>query len=160
MYLLQWVDDIFIGCNDVAMRGTFMKSFMAEFRVKDLGALRQGLGASIMQDLEAGTVTLSLATYIGDVARKFDLSEDVSWADIPVPVALYKECVAAVGHGCGVGRLHQGLPYHCWLRRFHSHLRASGRRVRCAYLVYLQLETRGCAHATGTQGYGVSFTHA
>ena len=96
MYLLLWVDDIFIGCNDVAMRGTFMKSFMAEFRVKDLGALRQGLGASIMQDLEAGTVTLSLATYIGDVARKFDLSEDVSWADIPVPVALYKECVAAV----------------------------------------------------------------
>ena len=96
LYLLLWVDDIFIGCNDAAMREKFMKAFSTRFRVKDLGLLTQGLGSSIEQDLTAGTVKLSLGTYIGDVARKFDLDEDVSWADIPVPVALHKLCLDAV----------------------------------------------------------------
>ena len=62
LYLLLWVDDIFIGCNDAEMRGVFMKAFSTRFRVKDLGLLTQGLGSSIEQDLKAGTVKLSLST--------------------------------------------------------------------------------------------------
>ena len=73
-----WTIDIFMGCNDATMRGNFMKAFSARFRVKDLGTLTQGLGSSIEQDLQRGTVKLSLSTYIGDVARKFDLDEDVA----------------------------------------------------------------------------------
>ena len=72
LYLLLWVDDIFMGCNDAAMRGEFMTAFSKRFRVKDLGPLTQGMGSSIVQDLKEGTVRLSLSTYIGDVARKFD----------------------------------------------------------------------------------------
>jgi len=40
-------------------------------------------------------VSFSLEKYISDVARRFDLYENVAWADIPVPVALAKECKAA-----------------------------------------------------------------
>ena len=60
LYLLLWMDDILMGCNDAEMRGQFMKAFSARFRVKGLGLLTQGLGSSIVQDLTAGTVKLSL----------------------------------------------------------------------------------------------------
>ena len=47
MYLLIWVDNVFLGHNCQRMRGDFMQAFMQRFRVKDLGLLRQALGASI-----------------------------------------------------------------------------------------------------------------
>ena len=37
-------------------------------------------------------MSFSLEKYISDLARRFDLFENVAWADIPVPVALAKEC--------------------------------------------------------------------
>ena len=94
LILLLWVDDIFMGHSCDAMRAAFMADFAERFRVKDLGLLRQGLGADIQQDLDAGTVAFGLERYLGDVARRFDLHVDNSWADIPVPVALAKECKA------------------------------------------------------------------
>ena len=72
-----------------------MRAFKARFRVKDLGPLRQGLGASIMQSVSEGWVSFSLEKYISDLARRFDLHENVAWADIPLPVAAAKECVLA-----------------------------------------------------------------
>ena len=95
IYLLVWVDDIFMGHRGDAARGRFMEAFQKRFRVKDLGLLRQALGASVTQSMKLGTVSLSLESYISDVARRFDLHEDVSWADIPVPIALAKECTAS-----------------------------------------------------------------
>ena len=41
-------------------------------------------------------VSFSLEKYISDLARRFDLFENVAWADIPVPVAMAKECVRTV----------------------------------------------------------------
>ena len=96
MYILIWVDDVFIGHNCGRMRGDFMRAFQQRFRVKDLGLLTQALGASIQQDLSKGTVTLSLEKYIADLARRYDLADNVAWADIPIPVALEHECVKAV----------------------------------------------------------------
>ena len=93
--LLLYVDDIFLAHSSDAMRADFMEQFSARFRVKDLGLLRQGLGADIAQDLEAGTVSMSLARYLTDVSTRFDLHVDNAWADIPVPVALARECRAA-----------------------------------------------------------------
>jgi hypothetical protein len=90
------VDDIFLGHNCQAMRGDFMAAFKERFRVKDLGLLRQALGASITQDLALGTVSLSLEKYISDLARRYGLYENVAWADIPIPVALEKMCARAV----------------------------------------------------------------
>ena len=78
------------------MRGDFMQAFMQHFRVKDLGLLRQALGTSIVQNLSEGTVTLSLEKYISDLARRYNLIDNVQWADIPIPVALEHECVKAV----------------------------------------------------------------
>ena len=40
-------------------------------------------------------MSFSLEKYISDVARRYDLFDNVAWADIPVPVALAKECAAA-----------------------------------------------------------------
>ena len=95
MLLLIWVDDVFIGHSSVDLRARFMKAFAFRFRVKDLGILRQGLGASVTQDVAAGTVSFSLQRFILDAARRFEVIDDPSWADIPVPVALAKECKAA-----------------------------------------------------------------
>tara|TARA_B110000046_G_scaffold176712_1_gene202677 strand:- start:649 stop:2127 length:1479 start_codon:yes stop_codon:yes gene_type:complete len=96
LILLVWVDDIFMGHSDDTLRARFMADFKARFRVKDLGPLQQALGASVKQSLSQGWVTLSLGKYISDLARRYDLFDNVAWADIPVPVALAKECMAAV----------------------------------------------------------------
>ena len=95
IYLLVWVDDLFMGHRGDATRGRFMAAFQKRFRVKDLGLMRQALGASVDQSLDKGTVSLSLESYISDVARRYSLHVDMSWADIPVPVAQAKDCVAA-----------------------------------------------------------------
>lgn len=36
-----------------------------------------------------------MTKYISDLARRFDLFDNVAWADIPVPLQLAKECRAA-----------------------------------------------------------------
>jgi hypothetical protein len=92
LLLVIWVDDIFMGHSSDALRSSFMAAFTARFRVKDLGPLSQALGASVSQSLSEGWVSFSLVKYISDLARRFDLFENVSWADIPVPVQLAKEC--------------------------------------------------------------------
>ena len=73
-----------------------MTAFKERFRVKDLGPLKQALGASVCQSLSEGYVSFSLEKYISDLARRFDLYVNVQWADIPVPVAMAKECIWAV----------------------------------------------------------------
>ena len=47
---------------------------------------------SVSQSLEQGWVSFNLSKYISDLARRFDLHDNVAWADIPVPVQLAKEC--------------------------------------------------------------------
>ena len=93
--LLIWVDDIFMGHDNDELRSAFMAAFSARFRVKDLGRLQQALGASVSQSIEQGWVSFNLTKYISDLARRFDLFDNVAWADIPVPLQLAKECRAA-----------------------------------------------------------------
>ena len=92
LILLIWVDDIFMGHNHAELRNAFMTAFKTRFRVKDLGNLTQALGATVSQSIDEGWVSFSLEKYISDLARRFDLYENVAWADIPVPVAMAKEC--------------------------------------------------------------------
>ena len=92
LILLIWVDDIFMGHSNDKLRSLFMGAFADRFRVKDLGPLQQALGASVSQSLSEGWVSFNLTKYISDLARRFDLIENVAWADIPVPVQLAKEC--------------------------------------------------------------------
>ena len=94
MVLFIWVDDIFMGNSSAGLRNTFMTAFKERFRVKDLGPLKQALGASVCQSLSEGYVSFTLEKYISDLARRFDLYENVQWADIPVPVAMAKECTS------------------------------------------------------------------
>jgi hypothetical protein len=96
LLLLIWVDDIFLGHGCASMRADFMAAFQKRFRVKDLGPLRQALGASVSQDSVLGTICLSLEKYITDLARRYNLLDNVAWADIPVPVAMEHECAKAV----------------------------------------------------------------
>jgi hypothetical protein len=92
LIILIWVDDIFIGHRGDDLRAAFMKAFSARFRVKDLGRLQQALGAAVSQSLTEGWVSFNLTKYISDLARRFDLHDNVAWADIPVPLQLAKEC--------------------------------------------------------------------
>ncbi len=72
LILLIWVDDIFLGHNCCQkIRGDFMKAFMLRFRVKDLGLLRQALGAFIVEDILTGTVSLLLEKYMSDLAGRY-----------------------------------------------------------------------------------------
>ena len=92
LIVLIYVDDVFMGHSCAKLRGAFMAAFKARFRVKDLGALTAGLGMDIKQDLANGTVSFSQQRYILDRARQYSLHADNSWADIPVPTQLAKEC--------------------------------------------------------------------
>lgn len=85
-----------MGHSCDTLRSSFMAAFSARFRVKDLGPLSQALGASVHQSLSEGWVSFSLVKYISDLARRFDLFDNVAWADIPVPVQLAKDCRIAV----------------------------------------------------------------
>lgn len=96
LVLLIWVDDIFLGHDSDELRARFMQEFSSRFRVKDLGPLRQALGASVSQSVAEGWVSFSLEKYITDLARRFHLLDNVAWADIPLPVALAKNCLASV----------------------------------------------------------------
>ena len=53
------------------------------------------LGAAIVQNYAVGTVELCMESYVLDAGRRFDLHNDNSWADIPVPLQLARECKAA-----------------------------------------------------------------
>ena len=81
-----------MGHSCAQMRQEFMTAAQGRFRLKDLGPLRQALGASVAQDPAEGTVSDSLERYILDAARRFGLHVDNSWADIPVPATLVREC--------------------------------------------------------------------
>ena len=88
--LLLWVDDFFMAHSHEGMRSEFMAAAADRFRLKDLGPLRQALGASVYQDLPNNSVTCNLERYILDATRRFGLHVDNSWADIPAPAALVR----------------------------------------------------------------------
>ena len=92
LVLLLYVDDIFLGHSCPSMRRDFMLAFSARFRTKDLGSLSQALGASVSQSVSEGWVSFALTHYIASMAERFGVAHDVQWADIPVPVALAREC--------------------------------------------------------------------
>ena len=96
VYLLLWVDDFFLADNDSAMRAEFMGAVQQRFRVKDLGEMRQALGGRVAQSLADGQVSFDLGKYIQDVARRWGVEEDSALADIPLPLALARECTQPV----------------------------------------------------------------
>ena len=96
LVLLLYVDDIFLRHSCPALRREFMSSFAERFRTKDLGSMSQALGASVSQSVSEGWVRFGLSHYIVSMAERFSVAHDVSWADIPVPIALARECMQSV----------------------------------------------------------------
>ena len=87
------VDDLLMACSgDGGLRDDFMRQ--NPYRIKDLGAARRIIGGNIAQDVEAGTVSLSLSTYIDAAARRFRIT-DVGNCDMPASQKLLDDCIAA-----------------------------------------------------------------
>jgi len=83
------VDDLLMAHSHEAIRTAFMSD--CPYKIKDLGRARRIVGGDIDQDLIAGTVKLSLRTYLATVAHRFALTE-VRHAVTPTTQKLVAEC--------------------------------------------------------------------
>ena len=67
------VDDLLMVHSHVQLREQFMRD--NPYKIKDLGAVSNIIGADIHQNLVEGFVKFSLSTYIQSSARRFDISD-------------------------------------------------------------------------------------
>ena len=82
------VDDLLMAHSHVQLREQFMRD--NPYKIKDLGAVSNIIGADIRQNISEGFVKFSLSTYIQSSARRFDIS-DVG-CDMPASEKLVAAC--------------------------------------------------------------------
>ena len=83
------VDDLLMAHSHEEIRTSFMRD--NPFKIKDLGRARRIVGGDIDQNIIAGTVKLSLRTYLETVAHRFALTE-VRHATTPTTQKLVADC--------------------------------------------------------------------
>jgi hypothetical protein len=82
------VDDLLMAHSHVQLREQFMRD--NPYKIKDLGAVSNIIGADIRQDLAEGFVKFSLSTYIQSSGRRFDISD--AGCDMPASEKLIAAC--------------------------------------------------------------------
>ena len=82
------VDDLLMAHSHVQLREQFMRD--NPYKIKDLGAVSNIIGADIHQNLVEGFVKFSLSTYIQSSARRFDISD--AGCDMPASEKLISAC--------------------------------------------------------------------
>ena len=68
-----FVDDGCVAVNSIRAWEVISEVISKRFKLSSKGPVRQFLGARVIQDLDAGTVTLDLENYICAMAKKFQL---------------------------------------------------------------------------------------
>jgi hypothetical protein len=71
-----YVDDLLIASDDIDQTKWVKAQFSLKYSMKDLGLCQNFLGMEVNQDLEAGTVKLSLERNIQKLIAKFNLESD------------------------------------------------------------------------------------
>jgi len=70
-YILLYVDNLLIICSDLNMINTVKRLMSNEFEMTDVGKVNCFLGMHIEQDMEKGTISLSLDQYLRSVLHSF-----------------------------------------------------------------------------------------
>lgn len=70
-----YVDDFFIFSNDTKETNCLKEMLKSNFKLKDLGQIRQCLGMRVNYDKERGTLTLDQERYVEQLLQKFKMTE-------------------------------------------------------------------------------------
>ena len=82
------VDDLLMAHSHVELRQQFLRD--NPYKIKDLGAVSNIIGADIYQDLAEGFVKVSLSSYIQSAVRRFDITD--AGCDMPASEKLITAC--------------------------------------------------------------------
>ena len=87
--LAVYVDDIVIAhrCSKPDIEAGFLTEFRSHFDIKDVGDLKFCLGIRVEQDVESGSVSLSMPAYVEELLDKVNMS-GVNGKDTPFPPGL------------------------------------------------------------------------
>ena len=85
LYVALYVDDLIISGSKLSTVERFKSQLKQRFNMKDLGPLTSCLGMEIKQDPTNGTITVSQSKYIGEILRRFGMSDKMSRSS-PVPM--------------------------------------------------------------------------
>lgn len=77
-FILLYVDDLLIVCDDLTMINVVKSLLAKEFEMTDIGNADTFLGMHIQHDRENGTIQLSQTQYLKNVVRKFGMEESKS----------------------------------------------------------------------------------
>lgn len=111
-----YVDDFFIFSDDLNETINLKKVLSNQFKLKDLGPVKQCLGMSVNIDKEQGEITLSQSLYIEHLLEKFNMV-DCKTADTPIEISLKIEKGQGAQAGIPFQRLIGSLMYLAVLTR-------------------------------------------
>lgn len=74
-YLLLYIDDLLLASTCHSEIDNIKLLLSKNFKMKDLGMLRNYLGMNIVQNLREGTITISQSAYLVKILKTFDMFE-------------------------------------------------------------------------------------
>ena len=83
IFLVLYVDDILLACNDIGLLHETKKFLAKNFEMKDLGDASFVLGIQICRDRSQGVLGLSQKNYINKVLKRFGM-QNCKPLDTPV----------------------------------------------------------------------------
>lgn len=86
-YILLYVDDVLVVCDNLEMTEEIKRQLAAEFEMTDVGEVDTFLGMHIEYDRENGVMKLSQEQYLKNVVRKFGM-EDCKSVATPIEKGL------------------------------------------------------------------------
>ena len=84
LYILDWVDDILIGCISSSLIQWFKEALGARYKVKDLGEAQKYVGFSVHWDRASESVWLHQAYFCLELLEKYELT-DGQFPEFPLP---------------------------------------------------------------------------
>lgn len=74
-YLLFYVDDMLVACDDVNKIKSTKKLLISEFDMKELGEAKKILGIEISRNRGQGTLKLTQSSYVKKVLNNFKIMD-------------------------------------------------------------------------------------
>ena len=84
LFILDWVDDILIGCVSSSLILWFKEALGARYKVKDLGEAQKYVGFSVHWDRASESVWLHQAYFCLELLEKYGLTEG-QFPEFPLP---------------------------------------------------------------------------
>ena len=93
LWVAIWVDDFLLMAVDVTVKDKFKSAIAAQFKMRDLGAIKQFLGMVVTRDRAARTLTITSIMHIDEMLQRYGMA-DAKPAHTPLEhLAVLRECV-------------------------------------------------------------------